>query len=125
MEHTMKTHHYEIGMVGLGVMGRNFVLNMADHAHSVVAYDKASSKTDALRKEAASRDIHGATMFKEFVGLLRVPRAVMMLVVAGPPVGAVIRDLLAWLGHGDPIIDGGTYERIDAKGTFHTQWEKE
>jgi len=103
----MKAKQYEIGMVGLGVMGRNFVLNMADHGHSVVGYDKAASKTDALRKEAASRDIHGATMLKEFVGLLRVPRAVMMLVPAGPPVDAVIRDLLPSLTRGDLIIDGG------------------
>ena len=31
---------YRIGMVGLGVMGRNFVLNMADHGFSVAGYDK-------------------------------------------------------------------------------------
>ena len=103
----MTTQHYEIGMVGLGVMGRNLVLNMADHGHSVAGYDKDASKTDALRKEAASRDIRGATMLKEFVGLLRVPRAVMMLVPAGPPVDAVIRDLLPSLARGDLIIDGG------------------
>lgn len=70
----MKAQQYEIGMVGLGVMGRDLVLNMADHGHSVVGYDKAASKTDALRKEAANRDIRGATMLKEFVGLLRVPQ---------------------------------------------------
>lgn len=105
----MTTQRYEIGMVGLGVMGRNLVLNMADHGHSVVGYDKDAGKIDALRIEAASRDIRGATMLKEFVGLLRVPRAVMLLVPAGPPVDAVmvIRDLLPDLGHGDLIIDGG------------------
>jgi 6-phosphogluconate dehydrogenase len=107
MEHIMTTQHYEMGMVGLGVMGRNLVLNIADHGYSVVGYDQDASKTDALRHEAASRDIRGATTLKEFVGLLRVPRAVMLLVPAGPPVDAVIRDLLPWLAHGDLIIDGG------------------
>ena len=103
----MKTQQYEIGMVGLGVMGRNLLMNMADHGRSVAGYDKDSSKIDALRKEAEHRDIRGATSVKEFVGLLRVPRAVMMLVPAGPPVDAVIRDLLPCLERGDLIIDGG------------------
>ena len=48
---------YEIGMVGLGVMGRNFVLNMADHGFSVAGYDKDLTKVEALRKESAERDI--------------------------------------------------------------------
>ena len=109
----MTTQRYEIGMVGLGFMGRNFALNMADHGHSVVGYDKDTSTVDALRKEAASRDICGATQLKECVGLLRVPRAVMMLVPAGPPVDAVIRDLLPSLGHGDLIIDGGNSHFTD------------
>ena len=42
---------YEIGMVGLGVMGRNFLLNMADHGFSVAGYDKDPAKVEALRKE--------------------------------------------------------------------------
>ena len=31
---------YQIGMVGLGVMGRNLALNMGDHDFAVVGYDK-------------------------------------------------------------------------------------
>jgi 6-phosphogluconate dehydrogenase len=103
----MKTQSYEIGMVGLGVMGRNLLLNMADHGHSVAGYDMDATKVAALREEAENRDIRGAKSLPEFVGLLRVPRAVMMLVPAGPPVDAVIRDLLPCLAHGDLIIDGG------------------
>ena len=47
-------------MVGLGVMGRNFVLNMADHGYSVAGYDKDQSKVEALRQEAKQRDTRGA-----------------------------------------------------------------
>ena len=43
----------------------------------------------------------------DFLGLLRPPRAVMMLVPAGPPVDAVIADLLPHLEQGDIIIDAG------------------
>jgi len=98
---------YEIGMVGLGVMGRNLLLNMAEHGHSVAGYDKDAGKIEALRKEAEGRHICAATSLKECVALLRVPRAVMMLVPAGAPIDAVIHDLLSCLAHGDLLIDGG------------------
>jgi len=98
---------FELGMVGLGVMGRNLVLNMADHGYSVVGYDKDLSKVEALQGEAGDREIRGAKTMEEFVASLRTPRAVMMLVPAGPPVDAVIHDLLPYLEEGDIIIDGG------------------
>ncbi len=50
---------YEIGMVGLGVMGRNLVLNMADHGFSVAGFDKDAHQVEALKKESADRDVHG------------------------------------------------------------------
>src|ERR1035441_3316208 len=103
----MKAQQLEIGMVGLGVMGRNLLLNMADHGHSVAGYDKDAAKVAALRQEAKTRDIHGAADIKEFIASLRKPRAVMMLVPAGPPVDSVINDLLAHLQSGDLIIDAG------------------
>ena len=107
LEDEMKAPEYEIGMVGLGVMGRNFLLNMADHGHSVAGYDKDGAKVAALRQEAENRDVRGAADIKEFVALLRQPRAVMLLVPAGAPVDSVINDLLAHLQPGDLIIDAG------------------
>ena len=103
----METQRHEIGMIGLGVMGRNMLLNMADHGFPVAGYDKDSSKVEALRKESAANDIHAADNIKDFIGLLRAPRAVMMLVPAGPPVDSVIADLLPHLEKGDLIIDAG------------------
>ena len=38
-------------MVGLGVMGRNLLLNMADHGFAVAGYDKDGTKVEALRQE--------------------------------------------------------------------------
>src|SRR5512146_158162 len=93
MERTMKMQNYEIGMVGLGVMGRNLLLNMADHGFSVAGYDKDAAKVAALRQEAENRDIRGAANILDFISLLRKPRAIMMLVPAGAPVDSVIKDL--------------------------------
>jgi 6-phosphogluconate dehydrogenase len=98
---------YEIGMIGLGVMGRNLLLNMADHGFAVAGYDQDPSQVEALRKESADRKICGAQNIKDFIALLRTPRAIMLLVPAGPPVDSVIDDLLPHLEKGDLIIDAG------------------
>src|SRR5664280_409358 len=103
----METERHEIGMIGLGVMGRNMLLNMADHGFPVAGYDKDPGKVEALQKESAEHDIHSAANIKDFIGLLRRPRAIMMLVPAGPPVDSVIADLLPHLETGDLIIDAG------------------
>jgi 6-phosphogluconate dehydrogenase len=107
MKNTQLQQWYEIGMVGLGVMGRNLVLNMADHGFSVAGYDKDSAKVEELRKQSAERNICGASDIKKFIALLRKPRAIMMLVPAGAPVDSVIKDLLPHLEKDDLIIDAG------------------
>ncbi|MCL5957799.1 MAG: NADP-dependent phosphogluconate dehydrogenase [Chloroflexi bacterium] len=109
----MDNRTYEIGMVGLGVMGRNLLLNMADHGYSVAGYDTDTSKVQSLRDEAEKRDIQGAESLEQMVALLRKPRAVMILVPAGPPVDEVIRDLLPHLEPGDLIMDGGNSHFTD------------
>ena len=103
----MSIQSCELGMVGLGVMGRNLLLNMADHGFPVSGYDKDPGKVEALRKETAEHDIHAEANIESFIGVLRKPRAVMLLVPAGPPVDSVIADLAPHLEKGDLIVDAG------------------
>jgi 6-phosphogluconate dehydrogenase len=98
---------YELGMIGLGVMGRNLLLNMADHGYSVAGYDKDLIKVDALRKEAQKGNVDGVRSIEELLGSLVSPRAIMFLVPAGKPVDDVIEGLLPHLTKGDILIDGG------------------
>ena len=107
MTNKQAQQQYEIGMVGLGVMGRNLVLNMADHGFPVAGYDKDQTKVEALRKESADLTVLGAASIIDFIALLRKPRAIIMLVPAGAPVDSVIKDLLPHLDKGDLIIDAG------------------
>ncbi len=107
MTDTDKKQQYEIGMIGLGVMGRNLLLNMADHGFSVAGYDKDSSKVVALKQEADKRNIHCTDNLQEFISILRKPRAIILLVPAGAPVDSVINELLAHLQKEDLIIDSG------------------
>jgi 6-phosphogluconate dehydrogenase len=104
----------DIGLIGLGVMGRNFVLNMADHGYSVAAYNRTTEKTrDFMANEVGDRPIKAGFELKEFIGLLKKPRAVIMLVAAGDPVDAVIKELLPLMEPGDLIIDGGNSHFTD------------
>ncbi len=108
----------DLGLIGLDAMGRNLALNLADHGFSIVAYDQDLSKVKSLRDEAVDRKIQGANGLADFVNRLRAPRAVMMLVPAGPPVDAVIRDVMPYLARGDLIIDGGNsyFKDTDLRG---------
>jgi 6-phosphogluconate dehydrogenase len=91
-----------IGLIGLGGMGRNFAQNMADHGFSVAGYDRDKEKNQALMTEKTKQeDLRAAHDIKEFIGLFSRPRSVMMLVPAGDPVDAVIDELLLYLDSGN------------------------
>ena len=95
------------GMIGLGTMGRNLLLNLADHGFPVSGYDKDATKVELLAKEGQGKPVTGYADLAAFVGSLQTPRAVMLLVPAGPIVDAVVAELTPVLAPGDLIIDGG------------------
>lgn len=97
----------DIGMIGLGVMGRNFALNIADHGFSVAGYDKDPGRLRELRAEAGEKNVRIAENLEQLADTLATPRIVMALVPAGPTVDSVIKDLLPFLKTGDIIVDGG------------------
>lgn len=103
----MDTNKFDFGMVGLGVMGRNFLLNVADHGFSALGLDLDQEKAAALDTEGAGRTVKGTTSTEEFVAGLKTPRRIMLLVPAGKVVDSVIESLLPHLDQGDMIIDGG------------------
>jgi 6-phosphogluconate dehydrogenase len=121
----MKNEGCDIGLIGLGVMGRNLVLNMADQGFSVAVYNRTTGKTrEFIEKEIGSRDIRGGYNLREFTSLLRKPRAIVMLVNAGPSVDAVIENLLPHLEHGDLLIDAGNSHFPDTNRRSKSVGEK-
>ena len=104
----------DIGLIGLGVMGQNLVLNMADHGFAVSVYNRTYDKTEAfLDGEAEGRTVAGFEALSAFVASLQRPRKVMLMVKAGEAVDAVIDELLPLLEPGDIIIDGGNSHYAD------------
>jgi 6-phosphogluconate dehydrogenase len=109
---------FAFGMIGLGTMGRNLLLNMADNGFDVTGYDKSKEQVELLKKDGAKTQTIGTTDIKAFVKSLKVPRAIMMLVPAGKIVDAVIEELLPLLDKGDLIIDGGNSHYTDTDKRF-------
>jgi len=107
---------FDFGIVGLGVMGRNLLLNMADHNFGTIGLDMDPEKVLALNKEKSLKHlVKGTTSVEEFTELLKKPRAIMILVPAGNPVDAVINSLMPYLDEGDILIDGGNSYFLDTE----------
>jgi 6-phosphogluconate dehydrogenase len=104
---------YRLGVIGLGTMGRNLLLNMADHAFSAAGYDKDPSKLILLSEEGAGKPVKGFAAIADFVNNLDTPRVIILLVPAGEIVDAVIGELQPLLSKGDIIIDGGNSHFTD------------
>lgn len=100
-------------MIGLGTMGSNLVLNMADNGVAVAGYDRDPLKPVQLEKEANGKKVKGFTELREFINSLAIPRVIIMLVPAGKPVDAVIEELLPLIQKGDIIIDSGNSHYTD------------
>jgi 6-phosphogluconate dehydrogenase len=109
----MKGDNYVFGMIGLGTMGRNLLLNMADHGFKVAGHDKDEKKTALLNTESNKTNVKGFSSVNEFIDSLQKPRAIMMLVPAGKIVDTVIAELTPLLDKGDLIIDGGNSHFTD------------
>lgn len=105
----------QFGMIGLGTMGRNFLLNVAEHGIAGVGYDLDASKRQLLLEEGAEYNIGAAETTAEFCQKLDSPRKIMMLVPAGKIVDGVIESLLPFLDKGDIIIDGGNSHFTDTE----------
>lgn len=107
-------------------MGRNLLLNVADHGFKAIGFDKDPQKTSDFEKAASKGTIvKGVNTLEEMVSSLATPRRIMILVPAGKPVDDVIESLLPLISKGDIIIDGGNtyytdtlrrYEYLQPKG---------
>ncbi len=104
------------GLIGLGVMGENLVLNAERNGFSSIVYNRTFSKTEAfLNGRGEGKSIKGAKDLKEFVNELERPRRILMMVKAGQATDAVIKNISPYLEEGDLLIDGGNSQFLDTE----------
>jgi 6-phosphogluconate dehydrogenase len=99
----------EIGLIGLGVMGANLALNIAEKGFTIAVYNRTWATTEKFVADAgplASRIIACRTM-AGFATAVRPPRPVIIMVKAGDVVDEQIANLCEVLGPDDIIIDAG------------------
>lgn len=119
---TLINQRCNIGFIGLGVMGKNLALNLADHGYKVAGFDLDKNKvTDALATEAQERPatittprIVGCDSLVELLDQLEKPRVIVLLVPAGNPVDEICDELLTLgLESDDIVVDCGNSEWTD------------
>jgi 6-phosphogluconate dehydrogenase len=108
-----------IGVIGLGVMGSNIALNMANHGEKVSAYNYTRDLTDQLVQKLDGQSIHPFYDIQEFVRSLETPRKIFLMVTSGSPIDSVIQTLLPYLEEGDVIMDGGNSHYEDTERRYH------
>jgi len=98
----------KFAIVGLGVMGQNLALNIANKGFPVAVYNRTAAVTRKFMEElAGDKAVMGTYSYSELATSMETPRRIMLMVKAGPAVDAVIADIKPHLEPGDILIDGG------------------
>lgn len=116
----------DVGIVGLAVMGSNLALNIADKGINVAVYNRTTAVMKKFCEDNKEfTNIHGCATMEDFKKSLRKPRRALILVKAGAPTDAVIKELSEVFEKGDVIVDTGNAhfrdqnkraEELEAKG---------
>jgi 6-phosphogluconate dehydrogenase len=114
-----------IGVIGLGVMGSNIALNMANNGEQVAVYNYTRDLTDQFVEKLDGQSVTPYYEVQDFVQSLETPRKVFVMVTAGKAIDSVIAALVPHLEEGDVIMDGGNshyedterrYDELKSKG---------
>ena len=104
----------DVGFIGLGVMGKNLTLNLADNGYKVAAFDLDMSKVDdviaqdELERGSQPPRVAGCRSFTELLSKLTAPHLIVLSVPAGDTVDDVCDRLIdAGIGADDIVIDTG------------------
>ncbi len=106
----------QIGVTGMGVMGRNLARNFARHGYAVALHNRTASKAADVARDFAEEGTFIATATAhEFVQALERPRRLVIMVNAGAATDAVIDEFAPLMDKGDMIIDAGNAHFNDTR----------
>ncbi len=110
----------DIGFIGLGVMGKNLVLNLADNGLNIAAFDLCDEKVQAViaqdkhENTTVKSRVYGCSSYTELLSQLKSPHLIVLSVPAGAPVDQVCESLIgAGIQPDDIIIDTGNSLWVD------------
>lgn len=102
---------YKIGLVGLGVMGRNLALNIERNGFPIAVWNRNPQKMhDFISEEGEGKALLGVEKLPDLMAALEKPRRIILMVQAGAAVDEVIDQIKPLMDPGDILIDcGNTY----------------
>jgi 6-phosphogluconate dehydrogenase len=110
------TSESQFGVYGLAVMGQNLARNLASRKIPVAVYNRTAARTEEFtQRHGQEGPITGAREVRDFVAALARPRRILLMVKAGEPVDATIKELAPLLEEGDILIDGGNSHFVDTE----------
>ena len=110
----------EIGLIGLGVMGSNLALNIAEKGNRIAVFNRTPARTDEFLGEAGelADRIIGCHTIEEFVAAIRPPRPIIIMIKAGDAVDQQMAALMPFLAKNDIMIDAGNANFRDTVARF-------
>ncbi|MDO1584370.1 NADP-dependent phosphogluconate dehydrogenase [Rhizobium oryzicola] len=110
----------EIGLIGLGVMGSNLALNIAEKGNKIAVFNRTQEATKKFYAEAGAlqSQIIPCETLEEFVAAIRPPRPIIIMIKAGDPVDQQMELLKPYLSAGDIMIDAGNANFRDTMRRF-------
>ena len=103
----------DVGFIGLGVMGKNLVLNLADNGYTVAVFDLNNDRVSQLAKQDKEENngesrVKSCSSYTELLANLKCPHLIILSVPAGEPVDHVCENLIgAGIKPDDIVIDTG------------------
>lgn len=111
----------DIGLIGLGVMGSNLALNIAEKGHRIAVFNRTTSRTGAFVEQAGElrERIIPCKTIEALAEVIRPPRPIIVMVQAGQAVDEQIALLRGVLSANDIVIDAGNANFRDTMRRFH------
>ena len=106
----------QLAVIGLGTMGANLARNAARNGAKVAVFNRTTETMHQFMKDHGKEgNIVPCKTYEEVARTVDSPRALLLMVKAGPAVDAVIEDLLPHLDKGDILIDAGNSHYEDSE----------
>jgi 6-phosphogluconate dehydrogenase len=105
----------EVGLIGIGTMGRNLALNLARHGYQVVLYDRDLQRVKDWVEQNPKVGFVEAMSLGDLVEHLSRPRVIWLMIPSGRPIDQLLRTLRELLQPGDVVIDGGNSHFLDTE----------
>lgn len=98
----------KIGIIGLGVMGANLALNIANKKYSISVYNRTSEKTNLfISNNVKNKNLFPFYTIETFIKSIKIPRKIILMIQSGIAIDKTISSILPYLDKGDILIDGG------------------